>query len=130
MPDAKRSVFISYASSDKDWAQAFARSLQKLGQDVWTDWDSVNPGESIQHSIENGLRESNLIVLMVTPSTVDRPNLFFEMGAALGMGKPVVLVRSEDVDIRELPSALRDRKFLLKRSPEATAEELVQGTAA
>ena len=68
MAKAKRSVFISYAWSDRDWAQELARSLQDLGQDARMDGD--------EESLEKGLRESNLIVLIATPENVNRPNFF------------------------------------------------------
>jgi hypothetical protein len=122
MPETKRSVFISYALSDRNWAQELARSLKDLGQDAWIDGD--------EESLEKGLRESNLIVLLATPENVNRPNFFFDIGAAVGLGKPLVFVRSADLDLGAVPAALRHYKFLVKGSPEATAEQLVQEIAA
>jgi hypothetical protein len=82
-------------------------------------------GRSWKEGIEKGLRESNVIALLVTPDTIKRPNLFFEIGAAIGMGKPLIPVLSADLDSAALPASLRERQHLLKRSPEATAEKFL-----
>lgn len=103
-------------------AEALAQSLKDLGQDAWTDGD--------EESLEKGLRESNLIVLLATPGNVNRPNFFFDIGAAVGLGKPLVFVRSADLEVERIPAGLQHYKFLVKGSPEATAEQLVQEIAA
>ena len=132
MPESKRSVFISHSSSDQSWVEAFVQSLKRLGQDAWTDWDELNHNNNnaFEQSFERRLCESSLIVSLVTPADVNGANLFFDIGVALGMGKPLVFVRSADLEPGRIPAALRKHKILLKGSPEATAEELVHGMAA
>lgn len=76
-------------------------------------------------AVEKGLRDSSIIVLLVTSDTLKRPSLFFEIGAAMGMGKPLIPVVSKDVDLSALPISLRGRRYLIKGSPEATAQEFV-----
>jgi len=121
----KQRVFISHSSTDKVWAQEFANSLQQRGLEVWFDSNAIRPGQSWRKEVEKGLRESSVIVLLVTPDTIKRPNLFLEIGAAIGMGKPLILVASKDVDPSALPVSLRGRRYLIKGSPEATAQEFV-----
>ena len=91
MPEKKFSVFISHASSDQDWAKAFAESLRQHGQQVWLDREALSAGDSIQHQIETGLRESNIIVLLWNPNSLYRSNLFFEIGAAMGLANRLSL---------------------------------------
>jgi hypothetical protein len=78
-------IFISYSSRDKDWAEAFAKSLRSKGLTVWLDQDQIRVGDSINDAIERGLRESSYVLSVLTPETINKPNLLFEMGAALGM---------------------------------------------
>jgi ABC-type branched-subunit amino acid transport system substrate-binding protein len=118
-------VFISHSFSDEGWTREFANSLQQRGVKVWLDSNAIHAGHSLTEAIEKGLRESNVIALLVTPDTITRPNLFFEIGAALGMGKPLIPVVSKDLDPSALPASLRNRRYLLKRSPEVTAQEFV-----
>jgi len=121
----KPKVFISHSSSDNPWAREFANSLQQHGLQVWFDSSSVRPGESWREALEKELRASNVIALLVTPDTIKRPNLFFEIGAAIGMGKQLILVVSKEVDPAELPGSLRERRYLIKGSPELTAQEFI-----
>lgn len=119
---SKPKVFISYTFSDKGWAQEFANSLKQHGLRVWFDSSAVQPGESWKEAVEKGLRESNVIALLVTPDTIQRPNFFFEIGAAMGMRKRLIPVVSKEVDLEVLPPLLRERRYLIKDSPEATAQ--------
>ncbi len=121
----KPTVFISHSFSDEGWTREFASSLQQRGVKVWLDSNSNHQGHSLTEAIEKGLRQSSVIALLVTPDTINRPNLFFEIGAAMGMGKPLIPVVSKDIDPSALPVSLRDRRYLLKRSPDATAQEFV-----
>src|SRR5712692_9289552 len=108
----KQAVFISYSHSDENWAREFAKNLRDRGLDVWLD-QSIRPGEQWQDAIEKGLRESNLMVCIVTPDSVSKPSasLFFELGAAIGLGKRVVPVIPADLDLSLVPKALRSRKY-------------------
>jgi predicted nucleotide-binding protein len=121
----KGRVFISHSSSDETWAREFANSLQQRGLKVWFDSNAIHSGQSLTQAVEKGLRESSVIVLLVTSDTLKRPNLFFEIGAAMGMGKPLVPVVSKDIDPSTLPISLRGRRYLLKRSPDLTAEAFI-----
>ena len=121
-------VFISDSSSDGGWAREFAISLQQRGLKVLFASSALHSGETLAEAVAHGLRNSNVIALLVTPDTIKRPNLFFEIGAALGMGKRLIPVVSKDVDLKALPVSLREGKFLVKRSREATAREFVSET--
>jgi TIR domain-containing protein len=129
MPKPK--VFISYSSSDvdKEWLRAFVHSLETRGVSVWFDESQLHPGDSIRDAIEEGLRGSDIIVVVVSPNSLERPNLFFELGAAVGMGKRVVAIVPQDLDPSRLPQPLRTRKFLVQGPPEEAAQALASETA-
>jgi len=122
---AKPRVFVSYSHKEADWAKEFAQALSQRGLQVWIDQLAVKAGESIGEAVEKGLRESDIFVTLIDPSTLSSPSLFFELGAAIGMNKRVVAIVPEDFDPSQLPLPLRARRFLIKRAPEATAGELL-----
>ena len=122
--ETRSRVFISHSFSDEPWVREFAAALRKRGLHVWEDQHSIRPGESLREEIEKGLRESSLIVILLTPENVSQPNLFFEIGAAIGMGKPVIAVVSPDLDVSRLPQSIRERKYLVRESPQITADQL------
>jgi nucleoside 2-deoxyribosyltransferase len=118
------SVFISHSSRDAEWARLFAQALKQRGVTVWIDDLDVSPGESVRDALESGLRRSDVIVALVDPENPAKPNLFFELGAAIGMGKRVVSIVPRDFDPNSIPLDLRLRRYLIRDSPEYTAEEL------
>ena len=120
----KRSVFISHSARDADWARSFARALKERGIDVWFDEFDVRPGESLRDALEAGLRKSDVLVALVDEESPSRPNLFFELGAAIGMGKRVVPIVPKDLDPKVLPLDVRLRRHLIRNTPEQTAQEL------
>ncbi len=48
-------VFISHASSDKDFASKIADSLQRIGLKPWLDMREISPGDSFLEQMNAGL---------------------------------------------------------------------------
>ena len=117
-------VFISHQAHDTDWARSFAKALKERGISVWFDEFDVQPGESWRDALESGLRESDVLVALLDADAPAKPNLLFELGAAIGMGKRVVPIVPKNLDPSALPLDLRLRRYLIRDTPEHTAEEL------
>lgn len=126
----KRRIFISHAPSDREWVRAFAEALKAQGVEVWLDELQLQAGERLEQEMEQGFRESDVIAFVITADNVRGPNLLFELGAAVGLGKRAVPILSQDVPANELPYPLRVRRFLPRESPEETARKLLRETAA
>jgi hypothetical protein len=120
----KRTVFISHSAKDVDWARSFAQALKERGVTVWFDEFDVRPGESLRDAVEAGLRSSDVLVALLDADSSSKPNLFFELGAALGMGKRLVAIVPKDLDPNVLPLDVRLRRYLIRDTPEQTAQEL------
>ncbi len=120
----KRTVFISHSAQDAGWARSFAQALKERGVTVWFDEFDVRPGESVRDALEVGLRTSDVLVALLDAESSALPNLFFELGAAIGMGKRVVAIVPKDMDPNVLPLDVRLRRYLIRDTPEQTAEEL------
>ena len=120
----KGKIFISHSARDADWARSFAQALKQRGVSVWLDEFDVRPGESLREAVEAGLRSSDVLVALLDGEPSSRPNLFFQLGAAIGMGKKVVPIVPQDLDASALPLDIRLRRYLIRDTPEHTAEEL------
>lgn len=120
----QRQVFISHSAQDVEWARALARALQERGVSVWFDEFNIRPGESVPDALEAGLRSSDIVVTLLDPDFPASPNLFFEFGAALGMAKRFVPIVPKGLDPTVLPLPVRRRRYLIRETPEQTAEEL------
>ena len=72
-------------------------------------------------ALESGFRRSDIIVTMVDPGYPAKPNWFFEPGAAIGMGKRFSMA-PKGLDADNLPFDERLRRYLIRDSPEQTAD--------
>jgi hypothetical protein len=124
----KPRVFISYSNQDRDWAEAFAQSLKESGAEVWFDQWKIPAGQVWPATFEKGLRESDVIAVVVNLTDPFRPDLWFEYGAAVGMGKRLVPILPSESQSSALPYPLRIRQGILRESPEETAKKLVAAT--
>ena len=115
---------MSHSAKAADWARSFAQALKERGVSVWFDEFNVKPGESWRDALEAGLRGSDVLVALLDQESSSRASLFFELGAAIGMGKRVVSIVPKGMDQNALPLDIRLRHYLIRDTPEQTAEEL------
>jgi len=127
MADTNRyDVFLSYSSASQPWVRKFTDALSASGVPAWFDAHQILPGERWQAQIEKALRQSRVLILVLTPESVQRPWTFFEVGAALAGGKRIVPVLSEDVDPSDIPAVVRQFQFVREKSPEAAAKRVAE----
>ena len=126
-------VFISYSHEDAEWVRSFANALRGQHVTVWLDEWQVSPGEKLRDALEAGLRSSDAIVSVLTRANAQRPNVLFELGVALGMGKPLISIIPADLETSAIPFGLRTRRYLTRGEPDDLAREVaeaVRGKAA
>ena len=66
-----RTVFISHANQDAQFAHRLAADLQRLGVQVWIAPESIRGGEGWVKAIERGLKESSHMVVVLTPAALE-----------------------------------------------------------
>jgi hypothetical protein len=111
-------VFISYSHRDldRDWLHSFANALQDRDINVWLDEWNIRPGDQIAEKVETALSASD---------AVERPNVYLELGMALGANKRLILVVDKS-SANRLPFALRQRRWVLMQTPTETALEVAE----
>jgi predicted nucleotide-binding protein len=119
-------VFISHSREDAGWVRQFAEALRQQNIDVWLDDGQVHAGDSMRDALEAGLRSSDAIVSVLSGENVRRPNVLFELGAALGLGKALIPIISPDVDASTIPAGFRTRRYLTKGAPDQAAREVTR----
>jgi hypothetical protein len=66
-------VFVSHASEDKeDFVRPLAQALAQLGVKVWYDEFSLEVGDSLSRSIDDGLANSSYGVVVVSPAFLQK----------------------------------------------------------
>ena len=121
---SRPNVFISYSHEDSEWVRQFAKALKDLDVAVWFDEWQIKAGDPLRDAIEKGLRDSDAIVAVLSATNILRPNVFFGLGVALGMGKRLIPILSRDLNEQQIPFDVRSRRCLKQESPEETAREV------
>lgn len=60
------SVFISYAAQDKALARRLTDDLKTEGIKVWLDVEQIMAGESITERVDEGLRSSDYLIVLLS----------------------------------------------------------------
>ncbi|MDA8378405.1 MAG: toll/interleukin-1 receptor domain-containing protein, partial [Planctomycetia bacterium] len=66
-------VFISYCSHDKDFANRLADDLRRAGHQPWIDYEQIVVGNSVTGTVSKGLRQCRFLALVLTPESVASP---------------------------------------------------------
>jgi predicted nucleotide-binding protein len=99
-------VFLSYSRRDGNLAATIARELRKYGVEALLD-ESVRPGDDFRRSIKSAIRKSDGFVLVVTsPDVAASSWRGYELGMAEALGKPILLLLSQNHSAAQLPSDL------------------------
>ncbi|MGH7719962.1 MAG: toll/interleukin-1 receptor domain-containing protein [Gemmatimonadaceae bacterium] len=127
-------VFISYSPQDQDWGREFVSALREAGVEGWFDASELRPGERWKERIEEALRESQTLVLIVGPSILRSPWTFFELGAAVAGKKRIIPVLTENTRPEDVPALVSQYQFLRESSPREAgrrvADALIERDAA
>lgn len=103
-------VFISYAHTDHSIVSKVIDGLKKSGLEVWND-SEVLPGDNWAAEVDKALKESEAMVVMLTPASLRSNQVRREIDYALGDKKfnhrliPVIL--GSDFSHQEIPWILR-----------------------
>ena len=76
-------VFISHSSEDEALASKVVSYLEQAGLDVWYDGREIMPGDNWADKVAQGLRESEAMVVLVTPSALESNSLRRDIDYAL-----------------------------------------------
>lgn len=107
-----------------DWARQFAESLRRRGLEVFQEWSiENNPSED---EVREQLKSSDLVVVLLDERGVNTPTFFFEYGAAIAANKPLVAVVPPNIPPSQLPELLRRGRYLVRQTPEGTADAVVR----
>jgi hypothetical protein len=95
-------VFISYSSKDEALATKIVHSLEEAGLDAWYKKREILPGDNWAEKVASGLKESNAMVVLVTPDALESDAVLSSISYALSEPSfskrliPVVVGGSEE----------------------------------
>jgi hypothetical protein len=111
----KPGVFISHASTDAEFANAIKHEIEKVFANGVSVFSTSSPGTIAVGSdwlaeIEKRLESAKAVVAVVTPVSIERPWLWFEIGATWAKGRTdqtrIYPLCVPEVDMADLPAPL------------------------
>ncbi|HEX6206240.1 MAG TPA: toll/interleukin-1 receptor domain-containing protein [Solirubrobacterales bacterium] len=98
-------VFISHSSTDKWIARQIARELETRGINAFLDEKDIQTGDSIEDAVGAHLAESDELLMLLSPASLDSSWVLIEIGGAKALGKRLVPILHH-VGPNELPAPL------------------------
>ena len=101
-------VFLSYSSQDEAFVRKLYDRLTRDGVDCFFDRESLEAGSSWVEKLEQEIKASDWLILVVTPDYLNSPWTKKERNAAMAIshvGKPIIPLRRQDCD---MPLFLQD----------------------
>ena len=98
-------IFISHSSHDKWVARQISRMLETEGHETFLDEKDIKTGDSINKEIQEHLKDSDHLLLLISPASVTSQWVFIELGGAIALNKKVIPVLLH-VGSNEIPPAI------------------------
>jgi TIR domain-containing protein len=92
-------LFLSYARSDSRFAEFLETELKRRGYSVWKDTTDLLPGDNWRQVINEAMDASTHFIILLSPRSIERPEVNRELGAALQAAKPIIPILLETCDI-------------------------------
>lgn len=83
-------IFIAYAREYQIFATSLARSLSKIGAEIWIDVESIPAGMPWHNAIHQGLETCDVMLLIITPESMQSRNVEAEWFYFLNENKPII----------------------------------------
>lgn len=108
-------IFFSYDSADSLLVKQIKEGIEKRTADdvsVYIFEEDPSPGETISSKAKAGIRNSDLLFVLITPNSKNSPWVQQEVGFANGVGCPVVPILPQARDVPELEGLLEGVEYL------------------
>lgn len=129
-------VFLSYSHKDSKLAKQIAKGLVEFGLDIWNSEAEIFPGDNWAEKVSDALKDSDAMVVLITPESLKSRTVQREIEYALGNSSysnrliPVLVGSEEKLSEKNIPWILRRLNIIRLSKPEQTEEGINQITEA
>lgn len=101
-------VFISYSRDDLPFVGRLAQDLRACGAALWLDQEEISAGEDWTDAVWEGLKACDLLLLVISPASMDSREVASEWKYYLNNRKPILpLLAAATAHIHYQVSALQ-----------------------
>jgi hypothetical protein len=122
---AEHDLFLSFGTPDRRAAEDLARRIRVRGLRLFFSDESILAGDEFRTQIRKAVRNSQEMVTLATPRSIDRDWVRNEWALAMAMEKRIVPLLQE-LEPGQLPDILRDRQSIPWGDSERYLEELAR----
>ena len=108
-----KKIFISHSSKDKVFVRKLANDLKIIGHDVWLDEWEIKVGECIVSKIEEGIKNSEYVIIVLSESSVNSGWVEKEWKSKYWdeISHSRILVLPAIIEECEIPELLKTKKY-------------------
>jgi len=114
-PADQARVFVSYARQNQAPVRRWCDALTERGHALWVDWEGIPPSAEWMSEIEDGIRNADAFVFMLSPASLASTVCRQEMDIAIGLAKRLVPVMIEEVPAADVPPELARLNWIFLR---------------
>jgi hypothetical protein len=111
VPAAPYRVFVGHATVDKWLATTICEGIETVGAITFRDDRDIGGGDDIPETIRDAIDASDEMVVLLTPASVNRPWVLFEVAAAWQRRAQIVVIR-QYVETDSIPAMLQSKKAI------------------
>lgn len=105
-------VFLSYARANIEFAKLISDKLEEEYLSVWIDQDDLHLGDNWKEAIDEGIKSSFLILVLLSPASYKSTYVTYEWAFAMGLDKKIIPLLLEPGGIHPKLNDLQRREGL------------------
>jgi len=105
-------VFISYSEHDRETMEKIRNSLRRESLTVWTNTTDIQTGEDFQSAIDRGIEQTDNLVYLVSPDSVQSEYVRKEIDYAVSLHKRIIPVLVLETPPESIPKALQGVQYI------------------
>ena len=122
--DPGHAVFLSYSTKDEDFARELEADLRQAGVKTFLAPLAIKPASSWPDEIWQAIRRCRVFVVIVTAEAIKSKWCLLEIGAALGLKKPIVAVLRHSARLPDVLKTVQAAKVQTKNQQAELVEQL------
>ena len=105
-------VFISYSEQDREIMEKIRNSLRRESLTVWTNTTDIQTGEDFQSAIDRGIEQTDNLVYLLSPDSVQSEFVRKEIDYAVSLHKRIIPILVRSTPPESIPKALQGVQYI------------------
>jgi hypothetical protein len=122
-------LFVSYTRRDSDFVRDFVPGLERFFSHVWYDKKRLNAGDSFDAEIENNIKRSQAMILILSPNLIESNYVLTkEIPAAIEANIPIIpyLYKPLPTDVPDVISLITRKMHYINHREDTAFEQLLK----